>query len=66
VVQGGREQRGEGQRGRARAVLGKGMDLTSVVCVSVRVEREGESGKMRNLAEKVYSEECAKGAWADF
>jgi hypothetical protein len=47
-------------------VQGMGMDLTSGVHMSARGEREGESSERRNSMEKVYSEECAKGAQADW
>jgi hypothetical protein len=42
------------------------MDLTSGVHESAIEERKGESGERCNLAEKAYSEECMKGAWANW
>jgi hypothetical protein len=43
-------------RGRARAAWGKEREMMGRACMS---------GERRNSAEKVCSEECANGAWAD-
>jgi hypothetical protein len=51
-------------RGWPRAVQREGTDITCGACVSVREEREGESGQWCNIEGKAYSIEYAKGAWA--
>jgi hypothetical protein len=62
VAMSGEERRWHGH---AWAPWGQEVDQTSEVCMSVRGEREGESGERQNPVEKAYTEECTKGARVD-
>jgi hypothetical protein len=65
VAQGGMSGEERRWHGHAWAPWGQEVDQTSEVCMSVRGEREGESGERQNPVEKAYTEECTKGARVD-